>query len=440
MAIYLLSGCTKEPGLVKRGKSQIIIGPDDPRLPDAVIHLSADTVYVLATTINRNKGEMLEIEPGTLIKVNDGLSININEGASITAEGSPSSPIIFTSSIYTSGAGLICSSCSSGHYWSGITINGSAGGTNPTQGSGILKYLRIEFAGAGQNIYNSLPSLLLINVNNATVVDNIQISYSSFAPSFEIQGGDVNISHIISYASNKSDFYVHGGYTGMMQNILVYRHPYFPNELSGPVLAGMYISGDGDSTTSPVISNLTVLGPDLQRGTNLDYFADLPERRTALLTSGACRFHIRNSVFMGFPKAAFYIDDYSTAHALHFGESEFSSCVVHSNDTSKTFYLPVGTYMPYISWDFKGYMLRPVFKNQFYLSSGQFLFADPFNYDSKPNPMPEPGSPLLTGANFDSTLFSNAFFQKVDYIGALGTENWMVGWTNFIPLQTNYNN
>jgi len=50
-----------------------------------------------------------------------------------------------------------------------------------------------------------------------------------------------------------------------------------------------------------------------------------------------------------------------------------------------------------------------------------------------------PGSPVLTGANFEETPFSDPFFNKVSYVGALGTDNWLKDWTNFMPLRTRYN-
>ena len=84
-------------------------------------------------------------------------------------------------------------------------------------------------------------------------------------------------------------------------------------------------------------------------------------------------------------------------------------------------------------------MLQSAFANRQLLTSSQFMLTDPGNYNVRPDPMPKAGSPLLSGASFDGP-FNDAFFNKVSYVGALGTDNWMKNWTNFIPLQTNYNN
>lgn len=437
LTVSLFPGCKKGPGLVTRDKPEIVIDAQDPRLQASTIYLSQDTVYVLATNLNRSSGQSLVIEAGTLIKVNDRLSITIEEGANITAEGTKDKPVIFTSSTFAGAQGLQCRNCTSAHAWSGIVINGNATSLMADLSSGTLQYVRIEFAGSNEN--EGIPSLLLNNVNQQTILRNIQVSYSSFSASFELRGGNVNAFNWISYASNRSDFYIHGGYTGMMQNILAYRHPYFPNSIFGTI-AGLYIDGDGDSATAPVISNMTVLGPDLQPGTGEGYFLDPPQRRSALLTTGACRFQIRNSVFMGFPKIGFFIDEHSTARALHFAESEFYNNIIHSNDTSLTFNLPIDTYKPFNSSDFKSYMLQARFSNRIFADAALFQFTDPFNYDILPNPMPGAGSPLLEAGKFDTIPFQNSFFERTDYIGAIGKNNWTSGWTNFIPLQTHYNN
>jgi hypothetical protein len=54
------------------------------------------------------------------------------------------------------------------------------------------------------------------------------------------------------------------------------------------------------------------------------------------------------------------------------------------------------------------------------------------------NYMPLAGSPLLTAATFTDNLLTS-FFTKVSYIGAFAAnDNWMTGWTNFDPNNTDY--
>ena len=57
-----------------------------------------------------------------------------------------------------------------------------------------------------------------------------------------------------------------------------------------------------------------------------------------------------------------------------------------------------------------------------------------------PNWGPVSGSPLLGAANFNDSRLGG--FDKVTYIGAFAsdsdTDNWLKGWTNFDPQNTDY--
>ena len=53
--------------------------------------------------------------------------------------------------------------------------------------------------------------------------------------------------------------------------------------------------------------------------------------------------------------------------------------------------------------------------------------------------IPSAGSPLLGMASFTDKLLAS-WFEKVDYIGAFASnnDNWLAGWTNFDPQNTDY--
>jgi len=55
---------------------------------------------------------------------------------------------------------------------------------------------------------------------------------------------------------------------------------------------------------------------------------------------------------------------------------------------------------------------------------------------------PMAGSPLLGAADFSDSFLNDPFFDKVDYVGAFKSDsdadNWMKGWTNFDPQNTDY--
>lgn len=421
-----------------RIKPEFLITGNDGRLTSHSIHLSRDTVYVLAVNLVRDSGQELVIDAGTLIKVSDNISITIQPGATIQAKGTATDPIVFTSSAATgsAGSGTQGNGVVGLHTWKGIRIFGNAGVS--TAGSGIFNYVRIEFAGA-DGYGNPLPpyyaSFLLNNVTSATSIEHVQVSYSFMNPSFEFAGGDCNARYLVSYAGVGTDLNLHQGYTGKLQHILAYRHPYFPDPSSaylGSPLAGLVIQ---DNTTLPLISNLTVLGPDPAAASN-KYFQT--SRVASLITTGGAKFHIRNSTLFGFPKTGWYLDDHATAVSIASNTSDLTYSIIQCDDSSRAFYLVPGTYNPYNSHSFRNYLLSPSFNNQLFIHVSDFNLTDPFNYNVHPDPMPRPDSTLLSGANFDAP-FNDLFFNKVNFRGALGADDWLKDWTNFIPLQTNYN-
>ena len=441
LTVSLISSCKKEITFTQKAKPEVILSAGDSRLQADNIHLVKDTVYVLSTNLVRNTGQVLSIDAGTLIKVRDNIAVYINSGAKIEANGTQDEPIVFTSDALKGKPGRLVSGTAGGdNFWHGITITGT-----PGISSGNMNFVRIEFAGGYQGITGE-AALSINNADRLTTIQNIQVSYSYEIPSFVFSGGTCNASNLISYASYGTDFNIADGYVGGLQNLLAIRHPYFaPKAGSSTSIAGLLISG---TETFAVISNLSVIGPDVQTGTSRKYYdtvavgpfgSSTGSSVAALLVKGG-KFHIRNSVFAGFPKAGFYMDERNSAYSLNTDESEFTYSFVECNDPFRAFFLPLNVYQPYTSDDFKEFLLRPVYNNQLLESFETFGFTDPFNYDINPNPIPKAGSPLLTGANFDGTFFSNSFFDKVTYRGAIGTDNWMQGWVNFIPLQTDYNN
>ena len=119
--------------------------------------LSAAYDYLLRGAVFVEGGATLTIEPGVKIfgeQASNGTLI-IAQGSKIIADGTPDAPIIMSSD-------AAIGSRARGQ-WGGLIINGSAptnqgvtfgegdtgafGGNNPSDSSGTLRYLRLEFAG-----------------------------------------------------------------------------------------------------------------------------------------------------------------------------------------------------------------------------------------------------------------------------------------------------
>ncbi len=444
IAAFYLFGCDKNE-TVKTSplKPEVVLGE---RSNTAIVHLYSDTVYILNVNFVRNAGQELVIDEGTLIKVqstqgtSDIGSIVVQPGGVIKVNGSRNKPVVFTSRTYTG---------TQGYNWGGITINGKA--KNNTRGnsgdttdfSGSLTFMRIEFA-----------PLVLDAVGSKTIIENVMVSYtgksvqSPAENSFKISGGSFNARNLVSYAcGGPADFYITNGYNGKLQNMLAYRNPLFGaiGNLPENTLAGVFISNNenGDATaepnTFPIVSNLTVLGPNGIKGSSATYLS--ANRTAALIVDYNAAFSIRNSLLLGFPGGGIFVADASTAANIETGKAVISTTYFHANDSAHTFYLADGVYPPNNSYTLANVLLDPVLKNVKYASpvsnTSDFGFADPFNYNN-PNLVPKDISPVLSGADFSGPLY-DTFFIAVNNIGAVGKDNWLTGWTNFIPLKTNYN-
>ncbi|MES2575917.1 MAG: hypothetical protein V4572_13320 [Bacteroidota bacterium] len=208
-------------------------------------NISVDTklykknVYLLQGNVYVTNNAVLTIEPGTVIMgdFDSKAALIITKGASIIANGLETDPIVFTSNKAVRKAGD----------WGGIIILGDAptnkfggvssvnfdtdanlssyGGNNSVSNSGILKFIRIEFAGAKVKGGGNFNALLLAGVGSKTTLENIMVSYSG-SDSFEILGGEVNLTKLISFKSSNDDYKFNYGTQCHIENSLAIRASY----------------------------------------------------------------------------------------------------------------------------------------------------------------------------------------------------------------------
>jgi hypothetical protein len=196
-------------------------------------------VYILQGSVFVMPNTTLTIEPGTVIigDFDSSASLIITKGATLIAEGLETDPIVFTSNRSVKKAGD----------WGGIIILGDApinkfgnvasvnfdfdtaftsyGGNNPASNSGVLKYVRIEFAGKKIKGFGNFNALMLAGVGNKTALENIMISYSA-GDSFEVFGGDLVLNKLVSFKSSNDDFKFNYGAQCRIDNSLAVRSSY----------------------------------------------------------------------------------------------------------------------------------------------------------------------------------------------------------------------
>ncbi len=229
---YPKNGDYGEPSEILRGNIT-----EDTRLSKKDTYLLMGNVFVTDSTT-------LTIEPGTVIigDFDTKASLTIAKGATIIAEGLETDPIIFTSNRSVRKAGD----------WGGLILLGDAptnkfgngsvasmytnldqssykytnyGGENINSNSGVLKYVRIEYAGKKRRGGANFDGLLLASVGNETVLENIMVSHCA-GDSFEVLGGSVNLVKTVSYKSNSNDFKFNLGTQSVLENSLAVRSPY----------------------------------------------------------------------------------------------------------------------------------------------------------------------------------------------------------------------
>ncbi|MDG5491576.1 hypothetical protein [Psychroserpens sp. SPM9] len=305
-----------QPNKVEYGKPTQILSGDitkDTKLYKRDIYLLLGDVFVTDSTT-------ITIEPGTVI-IGDFKtkgSLTISNGSKIIADGTHTDPIIFTSSRSVKKPGdwgglFILGNAPTSKYGNEASLNYGLrpsdaksinyGGDNPESYSGILRYVRIEYAGKRTRDYGYFNALTLAGVGQQTIIENIMVSYCE-GNSFSILGGNVILDKMVSYKSNINDYKFNYGAQCNLMNSLAIRSPYVSgSEISRCLYVSAYdIKEDADFTksqTSVQAENLTLinLSSDLKNDIKIGLVNE------AIYVGNDTAFSIDKSVISGFNPA-----------------------------------------------------------------------------------------------------------------------------------------
>ena len=289
------------------------------------------------------------------VYVPDGITLTIGEGATIQsdlaekgalcierggkifANGTAEKPIVFTS-------GRPDSEKAPGD-WGGIILLGRAttnkveptieggvgrayGGNDDNDNSGVLRYVRVEYAGIAAFPNSEINAFTFGGVGRGTVVEYCEAYYAN-DDAFEWFGGTVNCSHLVAVGTADDDYDFDFGYTGTVQYAISKRDPLFVDGVD----AGNGIECDNDATgststpiTNPHILNFTLMGPNSPTSLSNHNLAMRWRRNTA--------FTIQNSIFYGYMKGGFSIESDGTAQSFISGISTITNSYVSSYDTT----------------------------------------------------------------------------------------------------------
>ena len=206
--------------------------------------LTKRDVYLLLGNVFVKDSVTLTIEPGTVIlgDYKSKGSLTISRNATLIADGLDTDPIIFTSNKTVKRPGdwgglIVLGDAPSNKFGNGSVANfytqldvstytnTNFGGDNSKNNSGILRYVRIEYAGNRIKNGGYFNGLLLAGIGSKTILENIMISYSA-GNSFEVWGGEPNLNNMVSYKSNADDFKFSFGAQAKLLNSIAIRSPY----------------------------------------------------------------------------------------------------------------------------------------------------------------------------------------------------------------------
>jgi hypothetical protein len=404
--------------------------------------LDCNIVYRIDGKVFVSNNATLTIPEGTVLKgvkyanPANASALVITKGAKLDARGSQTCPIIFTSDAANPQPGD----------WGGVVLLGAAptnqptttiiegintpsvpvgvdisyGGNTANDNSGVLTYVRIEYAGASIAQDNELNGLTLGGVGSNTVLDFIEV-YRGNDDAFEFFGGTVNAKHLIAFEPDDDAFDFDFGYTGSIQfavSVLsndTSRYSANPNGIESNNDAAGATSGGLPITprTHPYISNMTVVGVNR---------ADSATAK-GLLNGALFRvnsgYTVYNSVFFGFPTG---LRLQSTPSINDNAEIKYS--VFHGYTDS---HLPVPPAIPLATCtEFTG--ANP---------NSTILLDDPFNASDN-DFRPVTGSPLIGTANFTGAPGAAVWTTTgITYRGAFASgtgSNWMYGWAKITTL------
>ncbi len=299
------------------------------------VTLDPSKVYSLTSICVVRSGGKLIIPAGTVIRGAADLTstpklyaiICVERGGYIEVNGSATKPVIMTSNKAAGSrdrgdwGGLVV--CGKGLNNQGLDVQlegfnnvavdnslGKFGGTDDKDNSGVIKYVRIEFAGLAFEPNKEVNSLTLGSVGSGTTIEGVQASFGN-DDAFEWFGGTVNCKKIVSYKTTDDDFDTDFGYRGTVQfGIAVRDTSYFDlswNATSGASTSETFESdndaaGSGKTPyTAAIFSNITCVGP-----VQLDKtYNDLTTTQKGAFRRGArirrnSRLSIVNSIFMGY--------------------------------------------------------------------------------------------------------------------------------------------
>ncbi len=393
--------------------------------------LTADRTWLLrgGVFIGDDSAEtVLTVEPGTIVygeTATKGMLV-IRRGSKLVADGTKDAPIVFTSPKEDG-------SRARGD-WGGLIINGRApingcneavceaegeggtglyGGDDPNDNSGVLRYVRVEYAGILLSEDNELNGIAFQGVGAGTTVDYVQVHMNK-DDGVEFFGGTVRVRHILLTGIGDDCLDWTDGWVGKAQWVAAVQFPDSGDQ--GIEADNNGENNDATPRSHPTLANVTLVGSG---GENSDIGMLLREGTGA---------NIFNAVVTNFGEAGLALDQAATftnagtADTLS-GELTVNGTILWNPDASE--------YKDPKPED----VADPPFTVEAFFTTmnANNRVTDPglASIDwQAPDLRPAAGSAAATGAV--DTM--DPWFDATDYVGAFSADSdWTDGWTNWAP-------
>jgi hypothetical protein len=225
----------------------------------------------------------LTIEPGVVVYGSSGNDyLVVSRGSKIEANGTAASPITFTSRQHVSGGvvdGLVDGVAGQ---WGGLVLLGNGnstkcpqdgsecslqvegvqegavfGGTDDTDNSGTLRYVRVMHGGFEIAPDNELNGITFGAVGSGTTVEYLQV-HKNADDGVEFFGGAVNAKYLVLTGIQDDSVDWDNGFKGNLQFVLV-KHA-DDNSDANRGIEGDGDGGDGAAFSNPTVANMTIIG------------------------------------------------------------------------------------------------------------------------------------------------------------------------------------
>ncbi|MEM6784590.1 MAG: hypothetical protein AAF624_12750 [Bacteroidota bacterium] len=407
---------------------------------------SNNFTYLLDGAVFVNSGQTLVIEPGTIIRGHPGQGRNssaliVARGGRIEANGTAEAPIIMTAinDDVTDPSDLLQAGGPAQGEWGGLIVLGAAptniaegetpiegldatdprglyGGSDPNDDSGVLRYVSIRHGGTLIGAGNEINGLTLGAVGAGTTIEYIEI-FANQDDGIEWFGGTARAKYLLVSYSGDDMFDYDLGYSGLNQYVLGIMDVGFGDNGAEQDGGDSDLGGAaGEAATplaTPVFANVTYIGQGVDEGGRAMTFRD---------NAGGQYWR---SVFYDFENGVRIEDregEGDSRARAEAGDIRFTD-VLFSNVVSAS---------PTFDEVFAYYEDAPEGDTAVDLVD----LTGPFNFGASGlSVQRSQGGPLslsTSSVGAPTVPFPAAvadFFEETDFVGAVGDNNWIEGWT-----------